>query len=284
LLGLGGILRRLGKSNIALACDDGVPVKYRFLPGVDRVTRSATGPFDLVLAVDCSDERRGGEVFRTAVSSEAGRPLIINIDHHITNTEALARLMKAWGVELDTDIALCLLTGLVTDTLCFRTANVTPQVMQVAAELMEAGADLARITGYTVNRKPYDDIRFWGALLQTVQLDGGVVSVSASADSRRLDGYRSNGDASVVSFLITAWEADMAASFVEADDGQVDVSLRAKPGFDVAGIALELGGGGHPTASGCTVDGPLEQTMGRVLAVMKKARRQQMESHDFRDS
>lgn len=289
LLGLGLLLRRLGKSKVALACDDGVPEKYRFLPGAADVVRSTRGRFDLILALDCSDERRCGRVFRAA---STGRAPVINIDHHVTNTgygevnivlpdtvattESLFRLMRAWGLELDPDLASCLLTGLVTDTLCLRTANVTPEVMRVAAELMKGGADLSDITARTVNRRRYDSIRFWGALLETVQLDDRVVSVHSSAASRRGSGYPANGDASVVSLLITAQEADMAASFVETDEGKVEVSFRAKPGFDVSGIALDLGGGGHRVASGCTVEGPLEPTRNRVMEMVKRARREQL--------
>ncbi len=291
LLAMGRILSRLGKPDVTLACDDGVPLNLNFLPGAASVTQSVTAPFDLVIAVDCSDERRGGEAYRAAVPIQDGRPPVINIDHHVTNTdygdvnlvlpdtvsttEILVRLMKLWGVELETETAVSLLTGLVTDTLCFRTANVTPQVMTVAGELMEAGAELAHITSHTVNRKPFEAIRYWSVLLKTVALDDGIVSVYVSKHDRRAAGHRIDGDASIVSFLITAWEANMAVSFVEAEDGRVEVSLRAKPGYDVSGLALELGGGGHPTASGCTVDGPLEKAVGQVVAMMKEAQRDQ---------
>jgi phosphoesterase RecJ-like protein len=293
LLGLGRVLQQLGKSDISLACDDGVPAKFNFLPGAAEITRTVSAPYDLVIAVDCSDRRRGGDVFGSVVSTHDGRPPVINIDHHITNTnfgdvnivltdtvsttEVIVRLMKEWEVGLDSEIALCLLTGLVTDTLCFRTANVTPRVMEIAGELMQAGADLSYVTSHTVNRKSYDAIRYWGMLLQTARLDERVVTVHASAEDRRRIGYQANGDASVVSFLVTTWEADVAASFIETDNGRVEISFRAKPGFDVAGLALKLGGGGHPTAAGCTTDGPLEQVVDRVSTLLKDSRHSQVE-------
>ncbi len=283
MLALGHILRQLGKTNVTLACDDGVPDKLAFLPGATAVVTSVSGSFDLVIVVDCSDERRGGGVFRAAA---VGRPLVINIDHHITNTdfgdvnivqpdtvattEILFLLAAAWGVTLDKDTAQCLLTGLVTDTLCFRTANATAGVMRIVTDLMQAGADLSSITSRTVNRRSYDAICYWGRLLQSIDLVDGVVSVRTSSNDHAV-----NGDASVVTLLITAEEADMAASFVETDDGQVEVSLRAKPGFDVAQIAFKLRGGGHSAAAGCTVDGSLDQVADQVLAMMKRARREQ---------
>ncbi len=292
LLATGRILKTLGKSDIVMACDDAVPVNLGFLPGARSIARSVAPPFDLAVSVDCSDERRGGESYRAAVILQDTRPPVINIDHHVTNTnfgdinlvlpetvsstEVLMRLLKVWGAKLDRATAVCLLTGLVTDTLCFRTANVTPAVMRVAGELMEKGAELSDITRHTVNRRSFDAIRYWSMLLQTAKLDEGIVSVRATRDDRRAAGYQTNGDASIVSFLITAWEANIAVSFVEEDDGRVEVSLRAKPGYDISGLALELGGGGHPTAAGCTVEGPLEQVVGQVVSMLKEAQHAQM--------
>ncbi len=288
LLAMGQLLHQLGKTQVTLACDDAVPTKYAFLSGSNQVVSLVVDRFDLIVALDCSDERRAGRVYQSAKN---GRIPVINIDHHVTNTEygdiniypldaaatteVLFRLAKAWNLTLDTELALCLLTGLVTATLCFRTANVTAQVMQVAAELMEAGADLAFITGQTVNRKSYNAIHYWGTLLETVQLEDRVVSAHASVKRRRAAGFPYAGDASLVSFLITAWEADVAVTLVETDTGQVEVSFRAKPGFDVSKIALELGGGGHPAAAGCCIEGPLRPAMARVLDRLREYRHEQ---------
>lgn len=290
LLGLGRILEKLGKTEVTLACDDGVSEKHSFLPGTDTIvdTILADNSFDLLLTVDCSDERRGGKAYRTGRMSDIPA---INIDHHITNTEfatvnivqpqaasttqVLYRLLKIWNLPLDPELALYLLTGLVTDTLCFRTSVVTQEVMAMASELMAAGADLSLVTQHTVNQKSFEAIRYWGTLLDHVQIDEHVISAYASTKQRRQTGYSANGDASIVTLLNTAREADMAVSFVETDDGKVEISFRAKPGYDVSRVALALGGGGHPAASGCTVNGPLEQVTERVLAMLKEERRKQ---------
>lgn len=290
LLGMRMVLGRF-KSDVTVACDDKVPEKYYYLPGaVDVINHlpRVCKPFDLIITLDCSDEHRCGDVFQEAKN---GRISILNIDHHITNTyfgdvnivwpdavattELLYRLIQEWGILIDAELAQCLLTGVITDTLCFRTFNVSPEVLNVAAELMQCGADLAFITGQTVNRKSFEAIRYWGLLLSTVQLDERVISVHAALADRRSCGHDINGDASIVTFLINAWEADMAASFIENESGQIEISFRAKPEFDVAQIALKLGGGGHPAASGCTLNGPLGQTMKQVIEQLKQARRQQ---------
>jgi bifunctional oligoribonuclease and PAP phosphatase NrnA len=289
LLAMGLLVRQLGKEHITLALDDGVPAKFDFLPGAAQVVRAVDGPYDLILILDCSDDRRGGQVLRDA--RREGVP-VINIDHHITNTsfatvnlvrldaaattQVIFWLAQAWELDVDQPVALCLLTGLVTDTLCFRTANVTPKVMEDAAALMEAGADLSMVTRQTVNRKSYDAIRYWGEMLDTVNLEERIIWAIASPAMRQRAGYESNGDASLVTFLATAWEADIAFTLAETDNGEVEVSLRAKPGFDVSGVALELGGGGHPAAAGATINGPLAEAKDRVLARVKRSRRDQI--------
>jgi phosphoesterase RecJ-like protein len=288
LLAMGHLLGQLGKHQLTLALDDGVPEKFCFLPGSADIARSVDGSFDLILVTDCSDDRRGGQVLQK--SWREGTP-VINIDHHVTNTgfgtlnlvrldaaattQVIYWLAQVWGLQVEKDLALSLLTGLVTDTLCFRTANVTPRVMEDAAAMMAAGADLSAVTHQTVNRRSYEAIRFWSEMLTTVHLEDRVIWAVATADTRQRAGYRSDGDASLVSLLATAWEADIALTLAETDEGRVEVSLRAKPGFDVSGVALAMGGGGHPAAAGATVAGPLSEAAERVLERVKCAHHEQ---------
>jgi len=293
LLAMGHLVRQLGRPHVTLALEDGVPEKFDFLPGSADVLKATEGPFDLILIVDCSDDRRGGQVLHD--NWRHGTP-VINIDHHVTNTkfgtinlvrldaaattQIIYWLTEAWELQVDQQVAQYLLTGLVTDTLCFRAANVTPKVMADAAALMKAGADLSTITQQTVNRRSYDAIRYWGAMLDTVQLEDRVIWAVAPVSMRQHVGYRSNGDASLVTFLATAWEADMAVTFAETDAGLVEISLRAKPGLDVSAVALELGGGGHPAAAGATINGPLPEAVRRVITQVKRARHDQFEQHE----
>ena len=109
--------------------------------------------------------------------------------HHITNTyfgtvnwveptcaatcQMLAYLADALGVRLSPELAECLLTGVITDTLCFRTTNTTPAVLEVAMHLQEAGANLAAIVQQTLNRMPYSTLRLWALVLPEAQLEDG---------------------------------------------------------------------------------------------------------------
>jgi phosphoesterase RecJ-like protein len=70
----------------------------------------------------------------------------------------------------------------------------------------------------------------------------------------------------LANFLSGIREARIVIVFTEREDGTVDVSMRAAPDLDVAQVALRLGGGGHPQAAGCTLEGDPDEIERRVLA------------------
>ncbi len=289
LLGLGLSLRKMGKK-VVMACADPVPVIYHHLPHWREIVRSPTGPFDLVISLDCSDLERLGKAYDPEALS--GVP-IVNIDHHATNVrfgtvnwvdttaaataQMLVRLIEALGVPIDRDIATCLLNGILTDTLGFRTSATTPQVMETAIRLMNAGASLSKLTDHIFNHRPLATIRMWSLALQDLHLEGRILWSQITQSMRRYVGYEENGDAGLVNFLNTANEADIAVVFDETADGRVNVSMRAGAGYDVSQVALALGGGGHPQAAGCTLRGPLEDVRERVLSLLHRAWEEQAE-------
>ncbi|NPV68497.1 MAG: bifunctional oligoribonuclease/PAP phosphatase NrnA [Anaerolineae bacterium] len=288
LLGLMWALRRLGK-RVVPAVDEGVPPEFTFLPGAEEV-RAALGDVqpDLVIAVDCGDPGRMGKAGEAARA--AGAPLI-NLDHHITNTRfgdanlvdpatvASAEGVLDWldrlGVAPDRQIATCLLTGIVTDTLCFRTDNVSAAVFGKAQRLIEAGAPYSEITQRTVMRMSFEALGLWAAVLPRMRLEEeGILWVAIDRPTRQALNYNDARDGGLVSLLISADRARIAAVFREKDDGKVEIGFRAVPGYDVATVAARLGGGGHALAAGCTIDGPLEEAVARTLALLREAARE----------
>jgi phosphoesterase RecJ-like protein len=281
LVGLGLALRRMGLEPI-MACSDPVPHRFSYIPGVEAVVQDVSDSFDLVVSLDSSDLKRLG---RFPHLPAFGSVPLLNIDHHLTNlnfgtvnlvdphassaAEVVLRLLDYMAIPLDTEIATCLLTGIVTDTRGFRTSNVTIQVMEAALRLMKAGASLPYITHHGLNRRQTAVILLWRAALSRLQIEDRMIWTSIPLAMRRQAGYTGNGDAGLVSFLVSADDADVAIVFVEGEDGRIEVGLRAVPGFDVAQVALQLGGGGHALAAGCTLPGPLEETQARVLDALR---------------
>ena len=206
------------------------------------------------------------------------------MDHHVTNLRfgtlnyvdttaaATAQIMVDLADALPTPIsynaALCLLTGIATDTLGLRTSNVTPQVMRTAVRLMDAGIDLSMLISRTLAARPINAMRLWGLALGDLHHDGRVVWTAVSNEMRARAGATEDGESGLVSFIVGAPEADIAAVFSETPEGDVNISLRSRPGFDVSQLALALGGGGHPQAAGCTIDGPLAAAQERVVPAL----------------
>lgn len=290
LLGLGQILDALpGSRTVHLICQDPAPEDLRFLPGVERIVNHAPSGFeaDLIICVDASDPARLGGVF--AELDLAQTPVVV-IDHHITNlhfgthnyvapetastSQLIVALADVFGLELTHALAFPLMVGLVTDTLGFRTSNVTSAELACAVRLMDAGGNLADIAQRTLLSKPLKQMRLWGDAFVRATLEDGVISVDVTDQMRRAAGIPDEDDGGLVSQLIMAAEACIAVVFSEMKDGRVEVDLRARPPYNVATVALSLGGGGHPQASGCVVPGPLAEARQRVLPLLLAASRQ----------
>ena len=301
LLAMGTLLRAQG-TDVTLTLQDPVPAELSRLPGVERiVTHAGIGAgYDTVVVVDASSPDRMG----TAWSEELrGLPLLV-IDHHVTNNrfgtvnwvaadnaatcQMLVELADTLGVPLSGELAQNLLTGLVTDTLCFRTNNTTPQVLAAGMRLLQAGASLTDITEGILDQRPFSVIRLWGRVLDGAEMEQGVIWACVSradfaasqAGNMDDDPGGADSDGSLSSMLIRTIGADMSASFLEkvdeAGDPAVECSFRARRGFDISRIALELGGGGHPAAGGVTIAGTLDQAVATVVPMLQAARRAQL--------
>ncbi|MEW5870260.1 MAG: DHH family phosphoesterase [Chloroflexota bacterium] len=278
LVGMGLALQEAGKQ-VQMVLADGVPSKLRFLPGSEQVRTRVKDAFDLFCVLDCSDMERVGEIV------PAGTVPDVNIDHHRTNlnfarlnlvdvqavstTELVYGLLQALGWEPSLDVYSALLTGLITDTIGFRTSNMTAAALRLAAELVDAGADLPGLYQKALGSRSFQAARFWGAGLSGLQLEDRLVWTTLTLADRQAANYNGRDDADLVNLLSSIENADIAIIFVEQPDGRVKVSWRAQPGFDVSELALKFGGGGHAAAAGADIKGSLEEVQGLILAATR---------------
>jgi phosphoesterase RecJ-like protein len=279
LLGLGLSLQAAGKE-VQMVLEDGVPRNFRFLEKSSLIQKKPKGDFDLIIVVDCSDLRRVGGALDGYAKPH------VNIDHHVTNlnfadfnivdtfavatAEILAWLLPELNLPIDHNVASALLTGLITDTIGFRTSNMTPEALRCAADLMEAGVDLSEIYNEALIVRSFEAARFWGAGLSKLDRDGSIVWTTLSMQDRNAVDYGGRDDADLINLLSSIESADIALIFVEQPNGNTKVSWRAKPGFDVSSIALRFGGGGHPAASGAEIPGSIEEVSRQVLNETRK--------------
>jgi phosphoesterase RecJ-like protein len=178
-------------------------------------------------------------------------------------------------------IATCLLTGIVTDTLGFRTSNVAPAVMKAAVQLMEAGASLSYVTHYAFHQRSLAELSLLAKGLIRLQAEEGLAWSEILLSDHPANNHPNSGDAGLVGMLVRTKEVHVAAVFTEKENNQTEISFRADPGFDVAQLALSLGGGGHPAAAGCTIEGALEAAKARVLPMLRAALEEQRRSHNL---
>ncbi len=281
-LALARALRMMGK-DCSVACDDLVPEALLFLPGTDAFgTPQITGE-DLIITVDVSDPDRLGNAYRHVPSLDT---TTVNIDHHVTNTmfaavnlvrteaaataEIIFDLLLDWQIHVDALLATYLLTGIVTDTRSFSTSSTSPRTLEMSAQLMKAGASLIEINENYFRQRRLATLRLWGRMLDEMQMDGHLVWSFNTLDMKNECKASSDNGDGIVNLLATARDAKAAIVFKEKKDGQIDVSIRSRPGVDISPIAVHFGGGGHPQAAGAIVEGDLDQVTRDVLSKAKE--------------
>jgi phosphoesterase RecJ-like protein len=275
LLSLGLSLQESGKS-VDMVLADGVPSTFQHLPGTEQVLKKPKGIYELIIVLDCSDLLRLGEAL------EGYPPPDINIDHHVTNvrfasinlvdtnavatTEILADILPQGGFPINKPIATNLLNGLITDTLGFRTSNTTPKALRVAADLMEDwDLDLSELYQQALLNRSIKAARYWGVGLSKIKRKDRLIWTTLTQADRSLVNYPGKDDADLINVLSSIKEADIALIFIEQPNGNIKVSWRAKPGFDVSQVALRFGGGGHKPAAGAEITGSMEYVQEEVI-------------------
>ncbi len=274
-LALGLAIADAGKQ-IQLVLSDGLPAGFKHLPGADLLRTKADGDFDLIISVDCSDLKR------ISKSLEGYRAPDIIIDHHLTadpigtlnlvDPEAVAtasvlmRYMADWGLSITPDIASNLMTGLITDTLGFRTSNVTSEALRQAADLLDLGVDMSSLYYLSLVRRTFEAARYWGAGLSSLERSDGLIWVTLTVADRKASHYIGKDDADLVNIVSSIDDANIAIIFVEQNSGKTKISWRAlTPAIDVSRLARQFNGGGHKAAAGADVDGTLDEVKDRVL-------------------
>ena len=291
LVGLSISLRAMGKT-VAMVSADPVPQDLAFLPHADRIQfvhNLEALPFapDLIIVCDSASLARLGAVYTESLSCFARLP-ILNLDHHQTNTrfgrvnlvdttaaatvEIAHELLERLHVEPTPEAATALMTGLVTDTLGFRTDSVTPRTLGLAAHLLEHGAPLEEINHRVFHATRYEKLKLWGYGLSHLQRseDGRIVWVQLPREVRMELGAKETdlmGLASLVEgiegaeIVIVAWDKREYPL-------RTGISLRSRT-VNVAAIAQTLGGGGHAGAAGALLTEPLDVGLRQAIAAAK---------------
>jgi phosphoesterase RecJ-like protein len=277
-LALGLALKKLGK-RVHYFQQDPVPRNLRFLPDTQYVSREVPAdlPADTLWVFgDMSNTARAGEFL-----PKIDRANILDIDHHLGNDyfgalnyvlthecstgTCVMHLLRGLGVRLDTDIATCLLTTIMTDTGGFMHSNTTPDVLRVSAELMELGANKEQITEEIFANKRLAAIKLLGRALTQAKVEHDGRYIWSYVDEAMLEECSADGEDTeeIVNHLRSVEGVEVAALF-KAYDGDIRASLRSNGRVNVQAAAARLGGGGHFRASGFTYVGSLPDAVNAV--------------------
>ncbi len=279
-------LTAMGKS-VRLLVDGEAPSNLAFLPGMDAVRGpdAAVESADLALAVDVSCAERLGACApafyaakRTGVvdhhGSNPGFGQINWIDGDAPATAVLVyRLLEAMDGPIAREEAICLYTGLSTDTGNFIYESTSAESFRMMAALMDAGLPLAEYARRLFRVKELPFVRLLGQALPSLRLTcgGKVAGLTLTAEQMRKAGAKPGHTDGLVDYAIDLEGVAMAYFARETEDGRVKVSLRALEPWRVDQVAARFGGGGHRLASGLTVDMPLSEAAQAVEAALAEA-------------
>jgi phosphoesterase RecJ-like protein len=281
------VAERLGKQSEVVSVDAPGPM-YGYLPRIDRVRDAPRLPPDVAIVCDAATLERVGRV-RDEAAAWFSRARVVNIDHHVTNTgfgtvnlvdpaaaatcEVIAEILPTLGVTLDAEIATALLTGVVRDSHGFSDQATSPRTLRVAAELVDAGADLPFIHRRILAELPYRTMALWGKMLHRIgqRLDGRIVFSVLTLDMLAETGTEQHDGDGLAEFMANAKGADITILLRELGPETTRVSLRVSPLVDATRIAGAFGGGGHARRAGCTVHAPIESALDQVLSVSERA-------------
>jgi phosphoesterase RecJ-like protein len=285
LLGMTLGLRQLGKDvQMILGPGERLPAEYTFLPLTDLLREPPPDTAERVLlCLDCASEHR-----LTADGLREQAALVLDVDHHHDNTrfgdvnlivpdasstsEIVADLLAELGVEITPEIAEPLYIALVTDTGRFQYSNTTPKALRLAADLVEAGADVHQVFRQVYENVDFAKLKLLARVLERAQVyEGGRVVISwlLRGDFAEV-GAEEPYSEGLIDYLRSVEGAQLVALIREPprDEGPARrVSLRASSDeIDVSAIARASGGGGHPQAAGFSS----EESIDEIIAFVRR--------------
>lgn len=287
-LAMASLIKRLGpKKRVDIQNHGAVPRSVSFLPGAEKImdVKRVEGKYDVQIVFECSGtDRMGGIIdFSTQVGS------VINIDHHLHNpnfghvnfvepttsstAELIFKIIERSGLPLQTDEAICIFTGLVTDTGWFRYGNTNPQSLAIASKLLATGIKVEELSEriYMSKSKTALPLMAWVLSHMTLHYDDRVALLKLPNDVFNQLGAVSDDVEEIVNLGLQR-ESVCASILLKEKKGPdvIKVSLRSKGVYDINQVARLFGGGGHKNASGCSINQDLASAEKAVLKEMAR--------------
>lgn len=267
--------------------EDPVPPKLKFMDPDQIFERPRPGrEFDCVIATDAANYERLGCLLEFIEN----RRVLINIDHHASNTRygdinwvaprepatgtLIHRLLKEANWPVTSPIANCLFTAISTDTGSFQYPTTRPATYHTAGELVKRGADLATISNEVYNSYPIPRVKLLGHVFNNFRLQhqNKIGYFWLKKEDYERTGATAEDTEGLIDHIRAIEPVIVAVVFEEIEPELTRISIRSKEAdIDVGAIAKQFGGGGHKAAAGARIEGPPEKTQRQVLAAVKQA-------------
>ena len=245
------------------------------------------GTPDICMCVDCSETKRFPKREETFFKGKT----TICLDHHFTGEpfadynyidgdvaatcELAYLLLQEMGLEITTEIAEAIYTGISTDTGNFQYSNTTKQTHLIAAELIDKGIDHNKITVKLYQSTRLEKLRITARVLDNMEVfaDGKAAIAYASQAMLEKEGVTMEDTEGAIDLIRNINGIEIAAFLKENGPETIKASMRAKTYGNVAEIAGKFGGGGHIKAAGCTFNTDLESARTQLKAAIEESLR-----------
>ena len=261
-LSLYPILKKMDKKVTIFNATKPLPNYLDFLPNFEKITNLLPNRIDLTISFDCGSFDRLG--------IEENPSFLINIDHHISNTnygdvnlvmptyastsQIIYDLLNANNIKIDKESAICIYTALVTDTGSFQYENVDDKVFECATNLVKCGVKVDYISKMLFQRDRLSRLRLLAKVYETIELSLSVKAgfVEVTKEMLEITGASKEDTDTIANSVRNLATVEVACMLREEDEG-IKISLRSKNYVDVSKIAMKYGGGGHIRAAGATI-------------------------------
>ncbi|MDA2934771.1 bifunctional oligoribonuclease/PAP phosphatase NrnA [Acidobacteria bacterium AH-259-D05] len=281
-LALALVLEKVGKSADVIGADPH-PRSFLFLPEIDKIhiTDRVQGQYEGLFILECNDLKR-------PALQGLDQYFVINIDHH-PNTEPFGdlnwvdssaaavgemvyHLLQVLEVQLTPEIATNLYVAIFTDTGSFQYSNTSAKIFSIVADLVHHGVSPSAVAQSIHMSQPHERIKLLGMLLNTLKIHPSkkIASITLTREILKETGAAADDTEGMVNYPLSIKGVELAAFFRQEGEHSFRVSLRSKSRHDVSAVAQHFGGGGHRNAAGLSVEGSLEEALGKVTGELEK--------------
>ena len=255
------------------------PRIFNCLPGINEIKKeSDIENYDLAISLDCASIKMlngFAKYFENAKTK-------VNIDHHSTNTmfgdynyvnpdapacaQILLVIFEYFQIEITKEIGTCILAGIITDTGGFKYQGVTAETFEFVAWLLNKGVNVSKVYHQVLQSKTKPNFELHRIANNRIEfLSDGKIAYTYITKEDEEKVKAENGDYEGIVEIGRDVEGVEVSIFVRQTEKGCKISLRSNEYVNVSDACMVFGGGGHPRAAGCIIQGSIEQVKDKII-------------------